>query len=122
MEIGNKQRSHYQKNSGELNWRRHLIEKRNGRRFQVDWPIKVEAEEGEEFSEDGVLQNISSGGALFLLARPIAPGTRLNVSIKLPFKKNNWMKYSARVIRVEDGEAGFAAAIQFEGAKPQFGI
>ena len=99
-----------------------MIEKRNSKRFQVDWPIKVEAKEGEEFTEEGVLQNISSGGALFLLSKPLAAGTKLRVSIKLPFKKNNWMNYTAYVLRVEDDGQKFAAAVKFEGAKPQFGI
>ncbi|HKP87650.1 MAG TPA: PilZ domain-containing protein [Blastocatellia bacterium] len=99
-----------------------MIEKRNGKRFQVDWPVKVEAKEGDEFSEEGVLQNISSGGALFLLSKPLAAGTRLDVSIRLPSKKNKWMKYSARVLRVEGDGAGFAAAVKFDGAKPRFGL
>ena len=99
-----------------------MIEKRNGKRFQLDWPIKVEAKEGEEFSEEGVLQNISSGGALFSLSKPLAAGTKLNVSIRLPFKKNNWMKYSAYVLRVEENGQRFAAAVKFEGAKPKFGF
>ena len=97
-----------------------MIERRQGRRFQVDWAIKMEQSEGEEFSEEGVLQNISSGGALVFLSRPLAVGTRLDVQIKLPFKKNSWMKYSASVIRVKKEKTRFAAAVKFEGAKPVF--
>ena len=94
-----------------------MIERRHGRRFQVDWAIKVE---GERFNEEGILQNISSGGALVFLSKPPSVGTKLNVHIKLPFKKNNWMKYSALVIRVKEEKASFAAAVKFEGAKPVF--
>jgi PilZ domain len=97
-----------------------LIEKREGRRFNVDWAIKVEEKEGDGFSEEGVLQNISSGGALVFLNKPLAVGTRIDVHIKLPFKKNNWMKYSALVIRVTKEKTRFAAAVKFEGAKPMF--
>lgn len=97
-----------------------MIERREGRRFQVDWVIKVEANEEEGFSEEGVLQNISSGGALVFLSKPLAVGTKLNVHIKLPFKKNNWMKYSAFVIRINKEKTRFAAAVKFEGAKPVF--
>lgn len=97
-----------------------MIERRQGRRFQVDWAIKVEEQEGKGFSEEGVLQNISSGGALVFLSKPLTVGTRLDVHIKLPFKKNNWMKYSAFVIRVKKEKTSFAAAVKFEGAKPAF--
>ncbi|MGA9772661.1 MAG: PilZ domain-containing protein [Blastocatellia bacterium] len=97
-----------------------MIERREGRRFQVDWAIKVEQKEGEGFSEEGVLQNISSGGALVSLSKPLPVGTRLDVHIKLPFKKSNWMRYSAFVIRVRKEKSRFAAAVKFEGAKPGF--
>lgn len=97
-----------------------MIERRQGRRFQVDWAIKVEEKEGDGFSEEGVLQNISSGGALVFLTKPLSVGTRLDVHIKLPFKKNYWMKYSASVIRVKKEKARFVAAVKFEGAKPVF--
>ena len=97
-----------------------MIERRQGRRFQVDWAIKVEQREGDGFSEEGVLQNISSGGALVFLSKPLTVGARLDVHIKLPFKKNNWMKYSASVIRVKKEKTRFAAAVKFEGAKPVF--
>ena len=97
-----------------------MIERREGRRFQVDWAIKVEQSEGNVFSEEGVLRNISSGGALVFLSKPLTVGTRLDVHIKLPFKKNKWMKYSASVIRVKKEKTRFAAALKFEGAKPVF--
>ena len=97
-----------------------MIERREGRRFKVDWVIKVEEKEGEGFSEEGILQNISSGGALVSLSKPLPVGTKLDVHIKLPFKKSNWMKYSALVIRVKKEKSRFAAAIKFEGAKPGF--
>ena len=97
-----------------------MIERREGRRFQVDWAIKVERSEGDGFSEEGVLLNISSGGALVFLTKPLSVGTRLDVHIKLPFKKNNWMKYSASVIRVKKEKTRFAAAVKFEGARPVF--
>jgi PilZ domain-containing protein len=98
-----------------------LIERRNGRRFEVDWPIKVEPMGDHQLSIEGIAQNISSGGALFLLSKPVAAGTKISVSIKLPFKKNNWMKYSASVVRATRNGAAFATAVKFEGAKPMFG-
>ena len=99
-----------------------MIERREGQRFRADWPVKVESAEGRDFSEDGVLSNISSNGALILTPNPLETGTRLNISIKLPVQKTRWMTYSARVLRLEEAGLGFAAAIRFEGAKPQFAM
>jgi hypothetical protein len=86
----------------------------------VDWPIKVEGGDAERLiSGEGRLLNISSGGALVDLAGPIRQGMRLDVYIKLPFKKDNWMKYTAEVLRVEEGELR-RAAVKFEGPRPRF--
>jgi c-di-GMP-binding flagellar brake protein YcgR len=98
-----------------------LIERRNGKRFQADWPIKVTTKtDGGEFSEEGTLSNISSGGALVVLPQPVSQGMELEVYIKLPFKQSNWMKYSAHVVRVEKLNPGYMAAVRFAGARPQF--
>lgn len=99
---------------------RPLTERRTGKRFAVDWPIKVEGDDGKRvISGEGRLLNISSGGALFDLAGPVCKGMRLDVYIKLPFKKDNWMKYTAEVLRVEDGESR-RTAVKFEGPRPHF--
>ena len=54
------------------------------------------------------------------LPNPIEEGTKLSVFILLPFKRKKWMKYSAQVIRVEEGGPDFGAAVKFEGAQPEF--
>ena len=83
----------------------------------MNWPIKVEGGDGKRaIRGEGRLLNISTGGALFDLAEPVRQGMRLDVYIKLPFKKDNWMKYAAEVLRVDDGHA----AIKFEGPRPSF--
>jgi PilZ domain len=97
-----------------------LTERRIGKRFAVNWPIKVEGGDGKQLiSGEGHLLNISSGGALVDLVGPIRQGMRLDVYIKLPFKKDNWMKYRAEVLRVEEGESR-RAAMKFEGKRPKF--
>jgi hypothetical protein len=45
---------------------------------------------------------------------------KLDVYIKLPLKGKKWMKYSARIIRIEEGAANFLAAVKFERARPEF--
>jgi PilZ domain len=100
---------------------RPLIERRTGKRFDVNWPVKIEGGDGNHvISGEGRLLNISSGGALVDLAEPVCQGMRLDVYIKLPFKKDNWMKYAAEVLRVEAG-ASCRAAVKFAGARPHFG-
>jgi hypothetical protein len=101
-----------------------LTESRKGKRFTVDWPVRVEGTNGggDNFKQAGVLQNISSGGAMLCLANPVAEGTKLDVFIMLPFKGKKWMRYSAHVVRIEEGGSEFAAAVMFEGARPDFAI
>ena len=99
-----------------------MIERRKGRRFIVDWPVRVEGANGggNGFEQAGVLQNISSGGAMLYLTTPVPVGMKLDVYIKLPLKGKKWMKYSARIIRIEEGAANFLAAVKFERARPEF--
>ena len=99
-----------------------MTERRKGKRFTVDWPVRVESKQGGggSFKQAGVLQNISSGGAMLCLANPIAEGSKLDVFIMLPFKGKKWMKYSAHVVRIEESGPEFGAAVKFEGARPDF--
>lgn len=101
-----------------------LIERRGNKRFQVDWQIRVEGNDGSEgsFVESGVLRNLSSSGALLSLPEPLATGTQLDVYIELPLKGKKWMKYPARVVRIELGAAAVAAAVRFDSARPDFGV
>ena len=99
-----------------------MTERRTGKRFAVNWPIKVEGGDGKRvISGEGRLLNISSGGALFDLAGPVRQGMRLDVYIKLPLRGKKWMKYPASVVRVEPDDAAIAA-IKFDSARPNFGL
>jgi PilZ domain len=99
-----------------------LIERRRAKRFQVDWQIRVEitGDRGSARVETGALRNISSSGALLSLTTPLSKGTKLAVYIKLPLEGKKWMKYPARVVRIEQG-AAVSAAIKFDSARPNFG-
>ena len=100
-----------------------LIERRRAKRFQVDWQIRVEGtQDGGSFIETGVLQNISSTGALLTLPMPLREGDKLDVFIKLPLQRKKWMKYPAHVVRVERGIAAVGTAIKFDRARPDFGM
>lgn len=99
-----------------------LIERRRAKRFQVDWQIRVEGDSGSEgsFIESGVLRNISSSGALLSLSTALPTGTQIDVYIKLPLKGKTWMKYPARVVRIDLAPAGIVAAVRFDSARPDF--
>jgi hypothetical protein len=101
-----------------------LIERRRAKRFQVDWQIRVELTggTGSTVVETGALRNISSSGALLALTKPLTKGTRLDVYIKLPLQGKKWMKYPARVVRIERGNAAAAVAIKFDSVRPNFGM
>ena len=101
-----------------------LIERRRAKRFQVDWQIRVEVTggSGSTLVETGALRNISSNGALLSLAKPLTTGTKLDVYIKLPLQGKKWMKYPARVVRIEPGDAAVTAAIKFDSVRPDFGM
>jgi PilZ domain len=90
----------------------------------VDWQIRVAITRlgGSTSVETGALRNISSNGALLSLATPLTNGTKLDVYIKLPLRGKKWMKYPARVVRVESGDAAVAAAIKFDSVRPNFGL
>ena len=101
-----------------------MIERRRAKRFQVDWQIRVEITggNGSKLVETGALRNISSNGALLSLAKPLSKGTKLDVYIQLPLHGEKWMKYPARVVRIESADAAIEAAIKFDSARPNFGM
>jgi hypothetical protein len=103
-------------------WEVGLIERRRTRRFAVGWPVKVEGsdKDGQSFEEGGRLQNLSSAGALVSIARSLQIGTTLDVLIRIPLKKDSWMKYSAEVVRVETSSSQSAVAISFFTLRPKF--
>ena len=72
------------------------------------------------FAESGVLRNISSSGALLSLSKPLPAGSKLDIQIELPSQGKKWMKYQARVVRVEPGTTPVTAAVKFDSARPVF--
>lgn len=103
-------------------WKANVLENRRTRRFKVQWAVEVKGTDhrGESFSGSGMLDNLSSTGAFIYLARPLRVGTRLDIWIKIPFKKENWMKYSAEVVRVERAAPTFGIAMAFDNVRPVF--
>lgn len=101
-----------------------VLERRRARRFRVGWDINVKGTDdaGLSFDEAGVLENLSSTGVFFYLTRPLRIGTKLEVSIKIPFRRENWMKYSAEVVRIESGTRRIGIAMKFDAIRPDFSM
>jgi PilZ domain len=100
----------------------HKAERRTARRFEVSWDVTIEgaAPGGKRFNQAGRLQNLSSQGAFFLLPKRVRLGKGLEVEIRVPMKEKSWMKYSARVVRVQEQASGFGVAVNFDTTRPIF--
>ena len=101
-----------------------MLERRRARRFKVGWEVSVKGTDdfGLSFDETGVLENLSSTGAFFYLTKPLRIGAKLEVSIKVPFRRENWMKYSAEVVRIESSTKRIGIAMKFDTVRPSFSI
>ena len=102
-----------------------MHERRRARRFKVGWDVTVTATDsgGSVFDETGRLENLSSSGAFLFLTRCLDPGTRAEVWIRVPFKRENWMKYFGEVVRSEPMTAArVGIALRFDTARPIFEV
>jgi PilZ domain len=97
-------------------------ERREARRFDAAWEVSITGTDssGSSFSETGTLENLSSTGAFLFLNRKFEVGERVEVLIKLPFKRDNWMKYSAEIVRVEAVPSKIGIGMRFDTPRPAF--
>jgi len=94
-------------------------ERRRSRRFQVGWDMVLAGRDcsGNDFDEFAALANLSSGGAFFFSSRCLGSDAAVELRIRVPFKKETWMKYAAQVVRFEEGDG---VAVKFDEPKPIF--
>ena len=99
-----------------------VVERREAKRFRVDWAIKVLGIPGgrPQAEETGVLRDISSTGAYGLFTGPFEPGSAVTVMIQLPLRRHGWISYPARILRVEPWDSGAGIAFIFEAVRPSF--
>jgi hypothetical protein len=97
-------------------------ERRRARRFNATWEVSVSGRDsaGAIYNETGSLENLSSTGAFLFLTRKLEVGERVDIFIKIPFKSENWMKYSAEVVRVEPASPRIGVGMRFDTARPAF--
>jgi hypothetical protein len=68
----------------------------------------------------GELSNLSSSGVFFYLTSSLKPGTQLEIWLKVPMKKNNWIIYTGEAIRVKSTAVMVGVAVKFDSLGPRF--
>lgn len=98
------------------------LERRQSRRFKLSWDVVIKGadKEGLGFEETGELYDLSAGGAFLYTSKPVNVGTNLDLSIKLPMQRENWMCYPAEIVRVENGPERIGVAMKFRATRPGF--
>ena len=98
------------------------MERRRLPRYQVDWPVKLTGRNGTgvRYFGEGVLKDISARGAFLYTDRLSKVGERIDVSIRLPFKADNWLIYTAEVVRVDRDRSKSGMALKFDSSWPAF--
>jgi c-di-GMP-binding flagellar brake protein YcgR len=104
-------------------------ERRVSKRFRLRWRAKIKGVDssGRRFEVSCLLEDISSGGAYMLVEKPdlfksgqIAIGSKLEVAIRIPLKKERWMSYAAEVVRAESLISAIGLGVRFSGHRPTF--
>jgi hypothetical protein len=97
-------------------------ERRTSVRRSLKWQATVRGNDssGTSFGEEGFIENLSSTGAFLYLSRALVVGSKIDLAIRLPFIKENWMKYSAEVVRIESVPQKTGIAIKFDAIRPTF--
>ena len=100
----------------------HIQERRTSQRFELRWDLSVKGtdESGKNFDEIGTLANLSSFGAFLYLPRRVRLGEKLELRIKIPVSRDNWMKYTGEVVRLYDVSNSAAVGVKFDTAIPDF--
>ena len=98
------------------------MERRLLPRYSVDWPVKLTGRGniGIRYFGEGVLENIGAKGACLFTNKSLQVGERLDISIKLPIRQENWLVYSGEVIRIEGVWPQVRVAIKFDFSRPAF--
>jgi hypothetical protein len=98
------------------------LERRRLPRYGVNWPVKLTGRNssGVRYYGEGVLENISAGGAFLYTDKSAQVGERVDVSIKLPINQDNWLIYSAEVVRVDCACRKTGLALKFDSSRPAF--
>jgi hypothetical protein len=98
-----------------------LREQRIAQRYRLELPVLVGTGlYGGGAVETSVLRNISSTGALIIDEGGHRVGERVIVRIGFPYRKNSWLVYSGRVVRIKRIGDKEAIAVKFDPIRPLF--
>lgn len=91
-------------------------------RYQFGWKVAVAGTDhsGTDFNVEGALENVSSKGALLCIPQRLSLGDKLDLLIQLPVQRRCWMKYPARVIRLDKQKLPRVVAVIFDTVVPAF--
>ncbi len=100
-------------------------ERRNHRRIPIRLNGVIEGEDARgRFEEQATIQNISAGGALFTHRRELQPESELLLNIHSPFTNGGGkpiiLQADSRLVRSEEGDQGFWAAVAFKEELERF--
>jgi hypothetical protein len=96
--------------------------RRQSRRFRVAWPVVVRGfdQHGEAFQEFCFLKNLSPTGACLGLRRSLAVGATVEMDVRSPLSRKQWLRYFGKVIYAGQPHRPQATGIRFDSARPAF--
>ena len=105
-----------------LNQQLGATDRRRSRRFRFRWEITIRRIDstGKIYSNAGELKNLSSGGSYMILAQSLNIGDKIEICIRLPLQRENWMRYSGEVIRLQKRGSKARVGIEFDKSRPEF--
>ncbi len=96
-------------------------ERRVARRYQLQLPVFVGVGTPNNGPvKSGILINLSSTGAFFIVKGGHKTGEWLTVQIRFPYRKNNSLLYSGRVVRVRQMGLMEGIGVRFDPIRPLF--
>jgi c-di-GMP-binding flagellar brake protein YcgR len=98
-------------------------DRRGAHRYKLDWPVRLTTGSARDtLTEVATLRNLSSTGALLVLKSNPTLGERVSIFVKIPFEKEEWMSYSATVVRITNDSTSLSVALKFDTSRPRFAL
>ncbi len=96
--------------------------RRQSRRFGLNWPVVIKGVDryDKPFQEVCFLKNLSPAGACLSLSRSLSVGARVEMDVRTPLSRKQWLRYVGKVIHLTHQAERQALGIRFESARPAF--
>jgi len=98
------------------------LNQRQARRIGVTWQAVVRGfdRHGEAFQEFCSLKNLSPRGACLSLIRRLAVGASVEIDVRSPLSRKQWLRYFAEVVHVGQPAGPQAIGVRFRSIRPAF--